>query len=150
MGLATESTMRFPVVIHKDRDSDYGVTVPDLPGCFSAGDSADQALTNAIEAIECHIEGLLIDGETIPQAQSIERYRTKREYSGGIWAFVDVDLSKLSGKAKRVNITLPERILAQIDSFASKTGDTRSGLLAHAALEYVGAHTDKQQTTHLP
>ncbi|MGA0846442.1 MAG: type II toxin-antitoxin system HicB family antitoxin [Luteolibacter sp.] len=32
--------MRYPF-IHKDRDSDYGVTVPDLPGCFSAGDTAD-------------------------------------------------------------------------------------------------------------
>ncbi|MCP4151812.1 MAG: hypothetical protein GY757_28975, partial [bacterium] len=27
--------MNYPVVIHKDKESDYGVTVPDLPGCFS-------------------------------------------------------------------------------------------------------------------
>jgi predicted RNase H-like HicB family nuclease len=133
--------MRYPVVIHKDHDSDYGVTVPDLPGCFSAGVTADEALGNAIEAIECHVEGLLIDGESIPQGMPIEHYRAKREFASGIWALVDVDLSKLSGKAKRVNITLPERILAQIDSFASQTGDTRSGLLAHAALEYVSTHT---------
>ena len=133
--------MRYPVVIHKDRDSDYGVTIPDLPGCFSAGATADEALGNAIEAIECHVEGLLIDGESIPQGMPIEHYRAKREFASGIWALVAVDLSKLSGKAKRVNITLPERILAQIDSFASQTGDTRSGLLAHAALEYVSAHT---------
>jgi metal-responsive CopG/Arc/MetJ family transcriptional regulator len=55
---------------------------------------------------------------------------------------VEVDVSKLSGKAKRVNITLPERLLTQIDSFASKNGETRSGLLAHAALEYVAAHSE--------
>lgn len=133
--------MRFPVVIHKDPDSAYGVTVPDLPGCFSAGDTADEALSNAVEAIECHVEGLLLDGESIPKSQPIERHRLKREFASGIWALVDVDLSKLSGKAKRVNITLPERILTQIDAFASRTGDTRSGLLAHAALEYVGAHS---------
>ena len=138
--------MRFPVVIHKDKNSDYGVTVPDLPGCFSAGDTADDALNNAVEAIECHIEGLLVDGEAVPHGQSIEHYRSKREFSGGIWALVDVDLSKLSGKAKRVNITLPERILVQIDSFASKTGDTRSGFLAHAALEYVSAHTPNKKS----
>ncbi len=146
LGLATVSKMRFPVVIHKDKGSAYGVTVPDLPGCFSAGDSADEALTNAVEAIECHIEGLLTDGEVLPQAQPIEQYRMKREFSGGIWALVDVDLSKLSGKARRVNITLPERILAQIDAFASTTGDTRSGLLAHAALEYVSARTEQERT----
>ena len=144
--MATVNIMRFPVVIHKDKGSAYGVTVPDLPGCFSAGDTADEALTNAVEAIECHIEGLLIDGESIPQAQPIEHYRRKKEFAGGIWALVDVDLSKLSGKARRVNITLPERILVQIDSFASKTGDTRSGFLAHAALEYVSAHTGPERS----
>ena len=137
--------MRYPIVIHKDRDSDYGVTVPDLPGCFSAGDTADEALGNAIEAIECHIEGLLIDGERIPPAKPIEHYRAKREFASGIWALVDVDLSKLSGKARRVNITLPERILAQIDSFVSRTGDTRSGFLVHAALEYVSVHAEQEE-----
>lgn len=135
--------MRFAVVIHKDKDSDYGVTVPDLPGCFSAGDTADEALTQAVEAIECHLEGLLMDGEPMPQSHPIEDHQAKKEFSGGIWALVDVDLSKLSGKAKRVNVTLPERILFQIDAFASKTGDTRSGLLAHAALEYVSAHAER-------
>jgi predicted RNase H-like HicB family nuclease len=71
--------MRFPVVIHKDADSDYGVTVPDLPGCFSAGDTIDDALTNAVEAIECHIEGLLLDGETVPHAVAIEHHRSKQK-----------------------------------------------------------------------
>ncbi len=133
--------MKFPVVIHKDRDSDYGVTVPDLPGCFSAGDTPEEAFGNAIEAIECHIEGLLMDGEPIPPTHPIDDHREKPEFADGIWALVDVDLSRLSGKARRVNITLPERILVQIDAFASKNGETRSGLLAHAALEYVSTHT---------
>jgi len=137
--------MRYPIVIHKDPDSDYGVTIPDLPGCFSAGDTADEALNNAIEAIECHIEGLLIDGERIPRGMPIEDHRANTEFASGIWALVDVDLSKLSGKAKRVNITLPERILTQIDSFASRTGETRSGFLVHAALEYVSAHAEQEE-----
>ena len=145
LGLATPIIMRYSVVIHKDRDSDYGVTVPDLPGFFSAGDTADEAFNNAIEAIECHIEGLLIDGERIPQGKPIEHHRENREFASGIWALVDVDLSKLSGKAKRVNITLPERILKQIDSFALRSGDTRSGLLLLAALEYVSAHSEDEQ-----
>ena len=134
--------MRFPVVIHKDKNSDYGVTVPDLPGCFSAGDTVDDALTNAIEAIECHIEGMLIDAETVPSARTIEYHSKSRQFSGGIWALADVDLSKLSGKAKRVNITLPEHLLIQIDSYASRSGETRSGFLVHAAMEYVSTHAD--------
>ena len=142
--------MRYPVVIHKDRDSDYGVTVPELPGCFSASDTADEALNHAIEAIECHVEGLLIDGEPVPPGMPIEHHRAKREFAAGIWALVDVDLSKLSGKARRVNITLPERILAQIDSFAERTGETRSGFLVNAALEYVSAHPEPTQPTRRP
>jgi predicted RNase H-like HicB family nuclease len=142
MDMAHHKTMRFPVVIHKDKDSDYGVTVPDLPGCFSAGDTVDDALTNAIEAIECHIEGILIDGETVPSARTIEFHSKNRQFSGGIWALADVDLSKLSGKAKRVNITLPEHLLVQIDSYASRSGETRSGFLVHAAMEYVSTHAD--------
>lgn len=82
--------MRYPVVIHKDFDSDYGVTVPDLPGCFSAGISLDDALKNAVEAIECHVEGLLIDDEIIPAPIPIEIHRGNPDFLDGIWASGDV------------------------------------------------------------
>ena len=54
---------------------------------------------------------------------------------------VEVDLSKLSGKTKRVNITLPERVLLNIDKAAARMGYTRSGLPTKAALEYVERHS---------
>jgi predicted RNase H-like HicB family nuclease len=133
--------MRYPVVIHKDKTSDYGVTVPDLPGCFSAGDTLEEALTNAVEAIECHLEGLLFDGEEIPPVQAIETHQKNRDFAGGTWALVSVDLSKLASKAKRINITLPERVLALVDEQARREGESRSGLLARAALDYIGRHT---------
>jgi predicted RNase H-like HicB family nuclease len=44
----------YPSAIHKDHASDYGVTVPDLPGCFSAGASLDETLRMAQEAVELH------------------------------------------------------------------------------------------------
>ena len=62
-------TMKYPVVIHKDENSDYGVTFPDLPGCFSAGDTIEEALANAQEAAECHIEGILIKLRARPSAR---------------------------------------------------------------------------------
>ncbi|MCA9995389.1 MAG: type II toxin-antitoxin system HicB family antitoxin [Anaerolineales bacterium] len=132
--------MRYPVVIHKDSNSDYGVTVPDLPGCFSAGGTLDEALQEATEAIECHLEGLLIDGESIPVPRSIEYHQNDADYAGAIWAVVTVDLAKLSGKTTRVNITLPERILNLMDKYATENGETRSGLIAQAALEYIATH----------
>lgn len=130
--------MRYPVVIYKDKSSDYGVTVPDLPGCFSAGETLEDAMTQAIETIECHLEGLLFDGEVIPEAQSVEVHRKKRNFAGGTWALVTVDLSRLASKAKRINITLPERVLALVDEQAKREGESRSGLLARAVLDYIG------------
>ena len=131
--------MRYPVVVHKDPDSDYGVTVPDLPGCFSAGETLDEALQEVVEAIEAHLEGLLMDGEPIPTPQSIEHNQNNPDYEGGIWALVSIDLAKLSGKTKRVNVTLPERVLALVDKYASENGETRSGLIVQAALEYIAS-----------
>lgn len=58
--------MRYPIVIHKDKGTDFGVIVPDVAGCFSAGDTQEEAIKMAREAIECHLEGMLLDGEAIP------------------------------------------------------------------------------------
>ncbi|MDF1931778.1 type II toxin-antitoxin system HicB family antitoxin [Legionella pneumophila] len=115
--------MRYPVVIHKDEHSDFGVIVPDIPGCYSSGSTYDEALTNVIEAIECHLEGLLIDNEPLPVGTTIDRWINDEEFQGGVWAFVDIDLSQISGKAKRINITMPERILSLIDSVCQKPCD---------------------------
>ena len=134
--------MRYPVVVHKDPDSDYGVTVPDLPGCFSAGETMDEALTQVVEAIEGHLEGLLMDGEPMPPPKSIEFHRNNPAYTDGIWALVTIDLSKLSGKIRRVNITLPERLLSLMDSYAAQHGETRSGLITQAAIEYLASHSE--------
>jgi predicted RNase H-like HicB family nuclease len=132
--------MRYPVVLHKDPDSDYGVTVPDLPGCFSAGETIDEALAEVTEAIECHIEGLLVDGEMVPSPTSIETHRDDPEFADGVWALVTVDISKLSGKSLQVDITVPESLLALVDQYAAEQGETRSGLWAQATLEYIAAH----------
>ena len=130
---------RYPVVIHKDNDSDYGVTVPDLPGCFSAGSTLDEALAMAKEAIECHIEGLLADAEPVPAASDIGVHNRKREYKGGTWALVEAK-PELAGPAKRINITLPARLLVTIDRYAESHGSNRSNFLALAASEYMSEH----------
>ncbi len=132
-----------PAAIHKDPESVYGVTIPDLLGCFSAGDTIEEAIANGTEAIECHIEGLLIDGEDIPMPGVVETHQQNPDYADAFWAIIPVDLSKLSGVSKRVNISIPERILGKIDTFAEKRGETRSGLLTAAVLEYIHAHAQE-------
>jgi len=132
--------MRYPVVIHKDPNSDFSVTIPDLPGCFSAGSTLDEAITMAQEAAECHIEGLLIDSEPVPTPSDIEVHKDKPLYDGGIWALVEVDISKLSLKSKRINITMPERLIRTVDQYAKRFGSSRSGLLSQAVTEYMASH----------
>ena len=130
--------MRYPVAIETgDAKHAFGVVVPDLPGCFSAGDTLDDALTNSREAILLHLEGLLDDGQPFPAPTPIELLRKKRNYRGWTWAVVDVDASELGDKAARINITLPQRILRAIDAHAKKLGETRSGFLARAALDAI-------------
>ena len=53
---------------------------------------------------------------------------------------MNVDLSKLASKARRINITLPERVLALVDEQARCEGESRSGLLARAVMEYIARH----------
>jgi predicted RNase H-like HicB family nuclease len=132
--------MMYPVVIHKGKGTDYGVSVPDLPGCFSAGGTMQEALEAAREALAAHIEGMLIDEDPVPAPGSVDAHRQNPDYPGGVWALVPVDLAKLSGKAKRINITLPERALKEMDSCARSLGETRSGFLLRAALEYIARH----------
>ena len=131
--------MRFAIVVHKDRGSSYGVTVPDLPGCFSGADSLDDAFVSAQEAILLHLEGLLADGEPLPQATPLQEHVGNEDYAGGFWGFVDVDLAEIPEDiAVRVNITVPSRILAKIDRQAKREGDTRSAFLVKSAEEHIG------------
>jgi predicted RNase H-like HicB family nuclease len=126
--------MRYPVVVHKDVDSAYGVTVPDLPGCFSAGETFDEALEMAKEAILCHVEGLLDDGIAVPAPRAVDAHQRKRQYAGGVWAVVEVDPSALDDTVERVNITLPRRVLTKLDAAAKNAGETRSGMIARLAV----------------
>jgi predicted RNase H-like HicB family nuclease len=129
--------MKYPVYIEKDKTSDYGVTVPDLPGCFSAGATIEEALDNAEEAILTHIEGLLLDDEPVPDPSEIDRLKRKYKKANHIWGLVNVDTGDLSQEVLRINISLPKSVLTKIDALANKEGESRSGFLTSAALKYI-------------
>ena len=83
--------MRYSIVIHKDETSSYGVTVPDLPGCFSGSETLDGAYSAAQEAIVGHIQTLLMEGLPIPKAAPPEVHQANEDFLDGIWGFVEVD-----------------------------------------------------------
>jgi predicted RNase H-like HicB family nuclease len=118
-------------LIHKDPGSDYGVSFPDFPGLITVGKDLDHARAMAEEALAFHIEGLVEDGEAIPEASSLEAIMADPENRDGVAILVAVNTD--IQKTVRVNITLPADVLALIDKFAESHGYTRSGFLAQAA-----------------
>lgn len=128
--------MRYPIAIEPGNENQaFGVVVPDLPGCFSAGDTLDEAIDNAKEAMELWLETVIDDGGSVPAAKLIADHQSNPEFHGWIWAVVDVDLAELSDKAERINITLPSRILRRLDAAARAAGETRSAYIAHLTLQ---------------
>ncbi len=100
--------MKFVIAIEPGTDTTaFGVVVPDLPGCFSAGDTLDRAIDQAKEAIDLYCETLIEDGGTIPIASPMSAYQANPEYAGWIWAVVEVPVERYFGPAEKINITLP-------------------------------------------
>ena len=119
-------------VVHKDPDSDYGVSLPDFPGCITAGSTIDEAKDMVREALSLHIKGMLEDGDKIPDPSFLEDIMADPENADAI-AFLVVTISDPKPKSVRINISIPENTLHQIDAMAKKRGMSRSAFLVHAA-----------------
>jgi predicted RNase H-like HicB family nuclease len=118
-------------LLHKDRDSDYGVSFPDLPGCVTGGATLDEARANAEEALAFHLAGMAEDGEPAPEPSSLDRIMSDAENRDGVAVLIPVKGEP--SRTVRVNITLPEDVLAKIDAHAEQVGMNRSGFLVYAA-----------------
>ncbi|MNJ25153.1 hypothetical protein D3C77_195900 [compost metagenome] len=130
--------MLFPIaILPGDEQHAWGVEVPDIPGCFSAGDDLDDAMAMAREAIEGHLEILAQDGQMIPKASKVTTHATNPAFAGCTWAVIDIDITKYLGKAEKLNITLPAYLLNRIDTYVKNHPEqkSRSGFLAEAALK---------------
>lgn len=117
-------------LIHKEANSDFGVSFPDFPGAVTAGRTLDEARAMAEEALAFHIEGLVEDGEKIPVPSSLETVMADPENRGGVATLVDVKTP--APKSVRINITLSEDVLERIDRRAQEQGLSRSAYLALA------------------
>jgi len=80
--------MKYPVAIHKDQDSCFGVSVPDIPGCFSIGETIDEALNNIQEAISDHLQILAEEGKGAPEPSEVEKHYANPDYARALWAQV--------------------------------------------------------------
>lgn len=87
------------------------------------------------EALSLHYEGLMADGEPLPQVHEIDDHLHNPDCAGGIWGVVEFDVAPYFGKAVRFNATLPEHLLERIDQTVKRDPRyrSRSGFLAAAA-----------------
>ena len=132
--------MRYVSFIHRD-DAGYGVSFPDFPGCVSVGDTADDAVRQACEALAFHVDGLCDDGQPIPQPRSIDAIKADPELSnwrrGADIMLLPLLLDRRS--SRRVNISLDRGLLEAIDDEARQRRMTRSAFLATAARHEIEA-----------
>lgn len=125
--------MQYPVIIHKDENSCFGVIIPDFEGCFTAGDTIEEALQNVQEAVECHLEGEDVE---IPLPSALEDVAKSEDAEGGFLALAEVDLSFMEKQVERINITIPKYALLKIDKAWVKVGaKSRSKWLADLGLD---------------
>jgi predicted RNase H-like HicB family nuclease len=98
--------MDYIAYLHKDRNSDYGVSFPDFPGCITAGKTLDEAHRMAAEALALHISGLLEDGDTIPAPSALDALAEDPARKGAVAFLVPADPH--TDRTVRINITARE------------------------------------------
>jgi predicted RNase H-like HicB family nuclease len=119
-------------IVHKDSKSEFGVSFPDFPGCITAGRNIDEAKDMAQEALTLHIHGMIEDGHRLPTPSKLEEIMADSDFADAA-AYLVVDIPDTKPRTVRVNITIPEMSLKQIDAAAKKRGMSRSSFLVHAA-----------------
>jgi predicted RNase H-like HicB family nuclease len=120
-------------LIHEEAGS-FGISFPDFPGCIATGRSEDEVLRRGAQALAFHVEGMIEDGDKLPQLRSLAELRSDPDFredsADAIIAVVDFDPP---GRAIRVNISMEERLLESVDRAAAAAGQSRSAFLADAA-----------------
>lgn len=130
------------VVVVDGKPGAYGMYVPDMPGCYSMGDTIADLLTNAQEALQLWAEDAMASKESIPKPRSMEEIRkdpgVARDLAeGGLLAVVPLVMEM--GRPVKANLSLDAGLLSAIDEAAAARGLTRSAFIASAAREKIAA-----------
>jgi predicted RNase H-like HicB family nuclease len=126
--------MRYTAFIHKDLDSDFGVSFPDVPGCIAVGTTMEEALQSAAEALAFHVDGMEQDGDPVPVPRTLEEILADpalaEDRVGAVLA--SVPLVRDLGSTTRINVSLDLGLLRAVDGEAKRRKQTRSAFIASA------------------
>jgi predicted RNase H-like HicB family nuclease len=127
--------MRYPVLIEEGSEhAAFGVAVPDLPGCFSAGDTLDEAMEAAKEAAAAWIDAALDAGAPVPSPSPLADARMLPGYEGWSLGIVELDPALFDDSIERVNITLPKRVLRRLDDLAAARQMSRGAFISELTM----------------
>lgn len=129
--------MKYPIMVIKSNvENNYNFSVVDLPGCQVKAATMDDGLHMLEDAMASHLSILVEYGEQVPQAKSIEYHMQKTTEISPIWAVLEFDIVPYLGKSHKINVTLPELLIKQIDDRVAKTSQysSRSGFIANACI----------------
>jgi predicted RNase H-like HicB family nuclease len=124
--------MEYIAYLHKDKNSEYGVSFPDFPGCITAGSSLEDARRMAGEALAFHVAGMREDGDPIPQPSSLDNLRGDPAMKGAVAFLTEL---REPERTVRINITARQSQIAEIDRRARARGLTRSSYIVQSALK---------------
>lgn len=119
----------YPAVIEAATKG-FGVYFPDIPGCTSGGDTLEDAMRNAEEGLQGHLDLLAGDGQDIPAPSDLAAVQVDADVAVAALVLVRAEIA---GRSVRVNITMPEETLQAVDTYAKRHGYNRSNFLAYAA-----------------
>jgi predicted RNase H-like HicB family nuclease len=135
-----KTSAQYVAVIEKEPDSAFGVWFPDVEGCFSAGDTLEEAVANAAAALRQHTEALESAGRHLSGARSVDEVLHNKDVKAAAKkgaVLFSVPLLADAGRTVRINISLDKGLVDQIDDAASKRGLTRSAFIAQATREKI-------------
>ncbi|MDC9581916.1 type II toxin-antitoxin system HicB family antitoxin [Xenorhabdus sp. PR6a] len=134
--------MRYPIYLHQADDGSFSGFVPDVIGCYFAGDTIDDAISDATNALDTYFEYMSENGHTPVEAKTVADHLNDEDCNGGIWAYVDIDLTKYEGRTTKLNITLPQFLLVRIDDYVNSHREyhSRSGFFAELARRELAKH----------
>lgn len=138
---------RYIALIHHDpRKKVYGIMFPDFPGCVSAADTLDGAIAKGTWALALHVDLMREDRDPIPLPRDPAEIKADAEdwieWEGAI--VTTIPLVKVQGKSVRINITLDEGLVREIDAIS----ENRSGFLAEAAMGRLASVARKKRAPH--
>lgn len=128
--------MYYPIAIEYGvPNQGYGVVVPDITGCYLMADTLEEVIAQAKLAIEEHLRCLMKMNEQIPLASCVSDHITNGKYKGFVWHEVAINLGEVAGNILKINISLPSKLVAEIDQAiqGNKKYESRSEFIAESA-----------------